>query len=228
MSNVVLVLDMLVGFMEPGKNLYCGDEAREIIPNIQKLIESEQAAGSSIIFVADTHDPDDLEFEMFPVHCVRGTEECEVIPELAEYEGVTLRKRRYSAFYETDLAERLAALLHDAPEYVIGDMISPFKAAIGLDYKDFEHRLAAAVHIRFGLPPDLTPALAKLIKRADRLSAWFEATQLAGFSEADAAKYFLRPRFEGAQAIKLKPRSTNAVKRAFLAKFRQLYLQVRR
>ncbi len=125
-------------------------------------------------------------------------------------------------------AERLAALLHDAPEYVIGDMISPFKAAIGIDYKDFEHRLLAAVHIRFGLPPDIAPALEKLIKRADRLSAWFEATQLAGFSEADAAKYFPRPRFEGAEAIRLKPRSTNAVKRAFLAKFRQLYLQVRR
>ncbi len=125
-------------------------------------------------------------------------------------------------------AERLAALLHDAPEYVIGDMISPFKAAIGLDYKDFEHRLAAAVHIRFGLPPDIAPALEKLIKRADRLSAWFEATQLAGFSEAEAAKYFPRPRFEGAGAIRLKPRSTNAAKRAFLARFRQLYLQVRR
>ncbi len=125
-------------------------------------------------------------------------------------------------------AERLAALLHDAPEYVIGDMISPFKAAIGLDYKDFEHRLQVAVHIRFGLPPDIAPALAKLIKRADRLSAWFEATQLAGFSERDAAKYFPHPRFEGAEAIKLKPQSTNAVKRAFLAKFRQLYLQIRR
>jgi 5'-deoxynucleotidase YfbR-like HD superfamily hydrolase len=125
-------------------------------------------------------------------------------------------------------AERLAALLHDAPEYVIGDMISPFKAAIGLDYKDFEHRLQLAVHIRFGLPPDIAPALAKLIKRADRLSAWFEATQLAGFSEREAAKYFPHPRFEGAEAIKLKPQSTNAVKRAFLAKFRQLYLQIRR
>ena len=125
-------------------------------------------------------------------------------------------------------AERLAALLHDAPEYVIGDMISPFKAAIGLDYKDFENRLLAAVHIRFGLPPDIAPGLAKLIKRADRLSAWFEATQLAGFSEAEAAKYFPRPRFEGAEAINLKPQSTNAVKRAFLGKFRQLYLQVRK
>jgi 5'-deoxynucleotidase YfbR-like HD superfamily hydrolase len=124
-------------------------------------------------------------------------------------------------------AERLVALLHDAPEYVIGDMISPFKAAIGLDYKDFENRLLAAVHIRFGLPPDSPPALAKLIKRADRLSAWFEATQLAGFSEADAAKYFPRPKFEGAEAIRLKPQSANAAKRAYLAKFRQLYLQVR-
>ncbi len=129
---------------------------------------------------------------------------------------------------KADPAERLVALLHDAPEYVIGDMISPFKAAIGLDYKDFEHRLMAAVHIRFGLPPDNAPALEKLVKRADRLSAWFEATQLAGFSETDAAKYFLRPRFDGAEAIKLKPQSINAVKRAFLGRFRQLYLQVRK
>jgi len=123
--------------------------------------------------------------------------------------------------------ERLAALLHDAPEYVIGDMISPFKAAIGLDYKDFERTLMAAVHIRFGLPPDLPTATQKLIKRADRLSAWFEATQLAGFSEADAAKYFPQPKFEGAEAVRLKPAPTNAAQRAFLARFRQLYLQVR-
>lgn len=116
MSNVVLVVDMLIGFMEPGKNLYCGDEARQIIPNIKRLIESEQAAGSSIIFIADTHHPDDLEFEMFPVHCVRGTEECEVIPELADYVTVTLQKRRYSAFYDTDLAGRLKAL---NPEKII-------------------------------------------------------------------------------------------------------------
>ena len=116
MSNVVLVVDMLIGFMEPGKNLYCGDEARQIIPNIKRLIESEQAAGSSIIFIADTHDPGDLEFEMFPVHCVRGTEECEVITELADYVTVTLQKRRYSAFYETDLEKRLKTL---NPEKII-------------------------------------------------------------------------------------------------------------
>lgn len=125
-------------------------------------------------------------------------------------------------------AERLAALLHDAPEYVIGDMISPFKAAIGLDYKAFEDRLRRAIHIRFDLPPDLPGTTDKLIKRADRLAAWFEATQLAGFTEAEARKYFPRPRFTGAEHVELKPQSTKAVERAFLARFRQLYLQVRK
>ena len=67
MSNVVLVVDMVVGFMEPGHNLYCGDDSRRIIPNIQGLIERERANGSEVIFICDTHDPDDLEFEMFPV-----------------------------------------------------------------------------------------------------------------------------------------------------------------
>ena len=122
-------------------------------------------------------------------------------------------------------AERLTALLHDAPEYVIGDMISPFKAAIGIDYKAFEARLEAAVHIRFGLlahPPD---ALEKLIKRADRASAWFEATQLAGFTEAEASKHFPRPRFRGAADIRLAPRSANAVQDAFLARFATLFSQ---
>ncbi|GMG85274.1 HD family hydrolase [Paralimibaculum aggregatum] len=118
--------------------------------------------------------------------------------------------------------ERLAALLHDAPEYVIGDMISPFKAALGLDYRAFEARLAAAVHIRFGLPPEPAPGLAKLIKRADRLSAWFEATQLAGFTPAEAARFFPRPRFQGAAQIRLAPRPTGAVKAAFLARFAAL------
>ena len=70
MSNVVLVVDMVVGFMESGHNLYCGDEARQIIPKVQQLIEREQAAGAEVIFICDTHDPDDLEFQMFPVHCI--------------------------------------------------------------------------------------------------------------------------------------------------------------
>lgn len=89
-------------------------------------------------------------------------------------------------------SERLAALLHDAPEYVIGDLISPFKAAIGLDYKAFELRLLDAIHKRFGigaLSPDVTVA----IKRADGIAAYFEATKLAGFSIAEAEQFFGRP-----------------------------------
>ncbi len=113
MSNVVLVVDMVVGFLEPGRNLYSGDDARAIIPNVQRLIEREQSTGSTVIFVCDTHDPDDLEFQMFPVHCVRGTDECELVPELRGYCGDILRKRRYSAFFETDLDRRLTELKPD-------------------------------------------------------------------------------------------------------------------
>ncbi|MEM7668056.1 MAG: HD family hydrolase [Pseudomonadota bacterium] len=118
--------------------------------------------------------------------------------------------------------DRMAALLHDAPEYVIGDMISPFKAAIGLDYKAFEHRLMSAVHIRFGLQAELSEMLEKRIKRADRMSAWYEATQLAGFTEAEAAKFFPRPRFKGAPEIRLSTDPTNEVKAAFLARFSEI------
>src|SRR5438876_6895440 len=78
-------------------------------------------------------------------------------------------------------SDRLAALLHDAPEYVIGDLISPFKAAVGIDYKDFEQKLLAAIHIRFGISPHIPEQVVALIKRADRISAFHEATQLAGF-----------------------------------------------
>jgi nicotinamidase/pyrazinamidase len=81
MANVVLVVDMVVGFLERGHNLYF-EGYRGLIPNIQRLIEEEQAAGSRVIFLCDTHDPDDLEFQMFPVHCVKGTEEPNVIREL--------------------------------------------------------------------------------------------------------------------------------------------------
>ena len=88
---------------------------------------------------------------------------------------------------------RLAALLHDAPEYVIGDMISPFKAALGLDYRKFEERLERAIHIRFGLPPKLPAEIKELIKAADRISAYFEAVELAGFAEREAMTLFGRP-----------------------------------
>ncbi|MDB5495719.1 MAG: hypothetical protein JWP86_3056 [Phenylobacterium sp.] len=88
---------------------------------------------------------------------------------------------------------RLAALLHDAPEYVIGDMISPFKAALGVDYRTFEDSLEAAIHLRFGLPARTPPLIKKLIKQADRASAFFEAVQLAGFSPAEALEVFGPP-----------------------------------
>jgi 5'-deoxynucleotidase YfbR-like HD superfamily hydrolase len=89
-----------------------------------------------------------------------------------------------------DNTDLLAALLHDAPEYVIGDMISPFKAVIGSNYKEVEHRLLAAIHIRFGLAPILPDGLVKAIKAADRAAAWIEATRLAGFTESEANKFF--------------------------------------
>jgi 5'-deoxynucleotidase YfbR-like HD superfamily hydrolase len=85
---------------------------------------------------------------------------------------------------------RLAALLHDAPEYVVGDLISPFKAALGLDYKAFEHRLQAAIHMRFGLPAAIPDNIRVLIKKADVQSAYWEAVQLAGFSKEEGARYF--------------------------------------
>ncbi|MEM6421772.1 MAG: HD family hydrolase [Pseudomonadota bacterium] len=119
-------------------------------------------------------------------------------------------------------AERLAALLHDAPEYVIGDMISPFKAALGIDYKAFEHRLARAIHRRFGLPADLPASLEARIKRADRIAAWFEATQLAGFTEAEAARFFPRPRAAWAADIRLSPGAAETVRAAFLERFAEL------
>ena len=116
MANALLVVDMLVGFLEAGHELYCGDDARKVIPTIKRLIEDEQAKGSEVFFICDTHDPDDLEFKMFPKHCVKGTREAEIIPELSSYRGAVIHKRRYSAFFDTDLERRLLEL---RPEKVI-------------------------------------------------------------------------------------------------------------
>jgi 5'-deoxynucleotidase YfbR-like HD superfamily hydrolase len=127
---------------------------------------------------------------------------------------------------DLDRRWRLAALLHDAPEYVIGDMISPFKAALGLDYKDFEHRLQRAIHIRFGLPAEPPQWVEKLIKRADRASAFIEATRLAGFSDAEAAKFFGRPRgLKGADVerlLALEPWPAEEARAAFIRRFEKL------
>jgi 5'-nucleotidase len=123
-----------------------------------------------------------------------------------------------------DRQARLAALLHDAPEYVIGDMISPFKAALGLDYKAFENRLLAAIHLRFGLPPSTPEFLIKKIKKADQVAAYLEATQLAGFGLAEAAKFFGRP--SGLDDVKsfhaLRPLAPNDAEAAYVRKFKQL------
>jgi 5'-deoxynucleotidase YfbR-like HD superfamily hydrolase len=130
--------------------------------------------------------------------------------------------------FEPDLDRRwrLVSLLHDSPEYVIGDMISPFKAAVGLDYKGFELRLLAAIHLRFGLPASVPPWVERLIKRADKTAAFLEATQLAGFSITEAYKYFGRPRGlsgEGGTGWRtLKPLAPNDASAQYLRKFRQL------
>ena len=113
--------------------------------------------------------------------------------------------------------ERLAALLHDAPEFVIGDLITPFKAIIGAEYKDLERRLMQAIHLRFGLPPAAPAGAARLIKRADRAAAYLEAIQLAGFGEAEANRIFGRPR--NLPAVRLRPKPPDQAKDAYLARF---------
>ena len=115
---------------------------------------------------------------------------------------------------------RLAALLHDAPEYVIGDMISPFKAALGLDYHAFEDRLARAIHIRFGLPPKTPAEVKRVIKSADRISAFFEAVDLAGFSLDEAISLFGRP--PKVIRPKLDPWSAPEAQARFLDRFGKL------
>jgi 5'-deoxynucleotidase YfbR-like HD superfamily hydrolase len=115
-------------------------------------------------------------------HAFSVAQHCVVVEEIAAHIRPDLEPRW-----------RLAALLHDAPEYVIGDMISPFKAALGVDYHNFEDRLESAIHLRFGLPAKTPPLIRKLIKQADRACAFFEAVQLAGFSQAEALDFFGAP-----------------------------------
>jgi 5'-deoxynucleotidase YfbR-like HD superfamily hydrolase len=118
---------------------------------------------------------------------------------------------------------QLAALLHDAPEYVIGDLISPFKGAMGFNYKAFEERILRAIHIRFGVPPVLPPGVTQLIKKADKIAAYHEATQLAGFSVADAKQYFGDPSLLDASLPnvlhRLDPLDTAAAQAAYLERF---------
>ena len=115
---------------------------------------------------------------------------------------------------------QLVALLHDAPEYVIGDMISPFKAALGIDYKAFEARLEEAIHLRYGLPPKIKPALKKKIKQCDLYCAWFEATQIAGFDPVEADKFFIPPPAD--IKITIDPFPVVLAEKAFLDRFVEL------
>ncbi|WP_011580298.1 MULTISPECIES: YfbR-like 5'-deoxynucleotidase [Chelativorans] len=113
----------------------------------------------------------------------------------------------------------LAALLHDAPEYVIGDMISPFKATLGEDYKSVEKRLHGAIHLRFGLPADTPPKLKAEIKKADCIAAYFEATELAGFAHGEASRFFGRPRGFTAETLDLEPKPARRAQASYLARF---------
>ncbi len=114
----------------------------------------------------------------------------------------------------------LAALLHDGSEYVIGDLISPFKTAVGIDYKAIETKLEQAIRLRVGLPAHLPVTVSQTIKRADIACAFYEATQLAGFSDSEAAKLFKRPR--NLKPMTLKPLPTADVEKRFMRRFRNL------
>jgi uncharacterized protein len=159
---------------------------------------------------------------------------------VARWNGQTLGEHAFSVAQHALLVEeiaasldpalgrtgRLAALLHDAPEYVIGDLISPFKAAIGLDYKAFETRLLEAIHRRFGLPGAVPADIAATIKTADRVAAFYEATRLAGFTAAEANRYFGAPRgvpralHDRLAALRALP--VASAQAQFLARFRAL------
>lgn len=155
---------------------------------------------------------------------------------VARWNGQTYGDYPYSVAEHSVLVERLftaanpsvpvkwqlAALLHDAPEYVIGDMISPVKSAVGPGYGALDDRLTAAIHLRFGLPATIPVAVKKQIKAADKLSAWLEATQIAGFSIEESNKFFGVPKSDLPLPTTLKPRPPMEVKADFIARFKEL------
>jgi len=154
---------------------------------------------------------------------------------VARWNGQTKGEHAFSVAQHCVLVERLAAelkpllsrdgrlmaLLHDASEYVVGDLISPFKAAVGIDYKDFELKLLAAIHLRFGLPAKASAPLLTLFKKADMLAAYYEATQLAGFDPAEARRFFGTPP-KALKTPRLTPLSTAEAQAQFLERFRRL------
>ena len=117
---------------------------------------------------------------------------------------------------------RLAAVLHDAPEYVIGDMISPVKAAVGPGYGALDERLSIAIHLRFGLPAVLPAPIKKAIKSADKISAWLEAVRIAGFQEAEADKLFGKPAPEMTRGLEIRLRPPAQVRTGYVARVQSL------
>ncbi|NJS39653.1 MAG: HD family hydrolase [Rhodobacteraceae bacterium] len=117
---------------------------------------------------------------------------------------------------------RLAALLHDAPEYVIGDMISPVKAAVGPGYGALDERLSIAIHLRFGLPAVLPAPIKKAIKAADKISAWLEAVRIAGFREGEADKLFGKPGPEVVRGLEIRLRPPAEVRADYVARVQAL------
>ena len=157
---------------------------------------------------------------------------------VARWNGQTRGAHAFSVAQHSVLVERLVcelsprltreaklmALLHDAPEYVVGDLISPFKAAVGINYKALEDKLQAAVHLRFGLSAHVPAAMKTLFKKADHISAYYEATQLAGFEEPEARRLFGKPP-AGLKTPRLTPLETAEAQALFLARFQRLYAQ---
>jgi 5'-deoxynucleotidase YfbR-like HD superfamily hydrolase len=159
---------------------------------------------------------------------------------VARWNGQTLGDYAYSVAEHSLLVEQiysrltsrpdpkwqLAALLHDAPEYVIGDMISPVKSAVGPGYDELDKRLTSAIHIRFGLPATLPSPIKRQIKKADRISAWMEATQIAGFSREEADKFFGAPDPAALEGLSILLRPPMEVRARFTARHDQLLGQI--
>jgi nicotinamidase-related amidase len=141
-GEAVIVVDMLRGFLEPGHPLYCGDEARSIIPEVVRLLAGRPS--SPRVYLADSHRPDDREFRMFPPHCLQGSVESELIPELAPFPGTIVPKTRYSGFFGTDL-DRVLGRLAPAAVTVVGVCtdICVLHTVADLRNRDYEVRVPA-------------------------------------------------------------------------------------
>ena len=173
----------------------------------------------------DLLDPSPLDIEIEDI--AKG------LARVARWNGQTVGAHAFSVAQHTLLVEtilqvtdpaigaegRLAAMLHDAPEYVIGDMISPFKALLGGEYRAVEARLLTAIHRRFGVKTPLAARLSARIKAADRIAAYFEATRLAGFGETEALRYFGRPGGVDPSRLDLTPWPAATAEKRFLRRF---------